>query len=200
MQKQLWSAKSVALTRKVFSATASAKAVPVADYICSLLAASEQKLVAFAYHTSMLDVLEARLTQALVSFVRVDCSTAADVRSHCIAQFQGEMRGGGADEVRVALMSLTACSQGISLTAACTVVCAELFWTPAQLLQAEDRVHRPGQQQEVDVHYCVADGSAGAMDKRFIKMLERKTGMIEQVVEGSRLSRPGAFTLQSDRQ
>lgn len=36
---------------------------------------------------------------------------------------------------------------------------AELYWTPAQLLQAEDRCHRIGQATVVKVQYLVAKGS-----------------------------------------
>lgn len=39
------------------------------------------------------------------------------------------------------------------------VVFAELYWTPAQLLQAEDRCHRIGQATVVKVQYLVAKGS-----------------------------------------
>lgn len=39
------------------------------------------------------------------------------------------------------------------------VVFAELYWTPAQLLQAEDRCHRIGQATVVNVQYLVAKGS-----------------------------------------
>lgn len=39
------------------------------------------------------------------------------------------------------------------------VVFAELYWTPAQLLQAEDRCHRIGQATMVKVQYLVAKGS-----------------------------------------
>ena len=66
---------------------------------------------------------------------------------------------------RTSWVSITACGQGLTvlrsrlLTAAHTVVFAELSWVPGQMIQAEDRVHRIGQEEMVDVHYCIAQGS-----------------------------------------
>ena len=42
---------------------------------------------------------------------------------------------------------------GITLTAAEVVVFAELVWTPAQLIQAEDRAHRLGQTGSLEVRF-----------------------------------------------
>lgn len=48
---------------------------------------------------------------------------------------------------------------------------AELYWTPAQLLQAEDRCHRIGQASVVKVQYLVAKGS---LDDALWPLIQRK--------------------------
>jgi SWI/SNF-related matrix-associated actin-dependent regulator 1 of chromatin subfamily A len=74
---------------------------------------------------------------------------------------------------RVALLSLKAAYCGITLTAAHTVVFAELYWTPGICIQAEDRVHRIGQAASVNVQYLVGRGT---IDEILWRMLGKKAG------------------------
>lgn len=76
------------------------------------------------------------MAAARVQHVRIDGTTPQENRLAFVERFQD--RGGA----QVALLSLTVCGQGLTLTAARTVVFAELHWVPGRLVQAEDRVHR----------------------------------------------------------
>ena len=96
------------------------------------------KLCLFAHHISVLNQIErlAGLSNAAESnshFIRIDGSTGPKVRQEHINKFQSDPR------VRVALLGLTAAGVAVTLTASSTVWFAELFWTPALMIQAEDR-------------------------------------------------------------
>ncbi|KAI8476387.1 MAG: P-loop containing nucleoside triphosphate hydrolase protein [Monoraphidium minutum] len=125
------------------------------------------KLIVFGHHSEVLDALEARLLVARgVGFIRIDGAVAGRERHALVDRFQDD------PSVRVALVSINAGGQGLTLTAAdkarpracararARVVFVELFWNPASLMQAEDRAHRVGQEKPVKIYYLVAPGSA----------------------------------------
>lgn len=67
---------------------------------------------------------------------------------------------------------------GLTLTAASTVVFSELYWNPGILIQAEDRAHRIGQTDCVNVHYLLARGTT---DDRIWPLILQKLSTLEKV-------------------
>lgn len=69
----------------------------------------------------------------------------------------------------------------MTLTASSTVWFAELFWTPAIMIQAEDRCHRIGQQARVRCLYFIGKGT---LDEVLWKLIEKKFRVLGEFVEG----------------
>ena len=96
------------------------------------------KLCIFAHHISVLDAVGelAGLSNEKGSstrFIRIDGSTSPKQRQQQIKDFQSD------PSIRIALLGITAAGVAVTLTASSTVWFAELFWTPAIMIQAEDR-------------------------------------------------------------
>ena len=72
-------------------------------------------------------------------------------------------------------MSMTACAQGLTLTAATAVVFVELTWSPSMIAQAEDRAHRISQHNSVNIYYMYGPNT---LDDAMFNMLQVKTEMI----------------------
>jgi SWI/SNF-related matrix-associated actin-dependent regulator of chromatin subfamily A-like protein 1 len=77
--------------------------------------------------------------------------------------------------------SMRAASQGITLTRASNVAFLELDWTPARHDQAEDRLHRIGQDSAVTAWYLLAPDT---IDETMAQVLERKRSLIDAVTDG----------------
>lgn len=132
--------------------TAQIKLPAIQEYISDLLD-SGHKMLVFAHHRFVLDALQAYLHSSKCAHIRIDGQTATNARHSLCDQFQDDSK------LRVALLSITAASTGLTLTAATTVLFAELFFNPGIMTQAEDRAHRIGQTDNVSVHYLLARGT-----------------------------------------
>jgi len=136
-----------------YSETSKAKSKAVCDYIGDLLKAGK-KFLCFAHHTSLIKDICDCISSQSVDYIRIDGKVGAEDRKKLCDDFQLK------ENIRVAVLSITAASTGLTLTAANLVVFAELFWNPGVLTQAEDRAHRIGQQDSVTVQYLVARATA----------------------------------------
>ncbi|CAM9436857.1 unnamed protein product, partial [Hapterophycus canaliculatus] len=166
------------LLMKLFADTGTAKIPAVIRHVSDVLAdeMTGGKVLVFAHHRNVLDALERAVVKTgRVEYIRIDGRTKPKDRQDLVDTFQNN------PSVRVALLGLTAAGIGITLTAASRVVFAELYWTPAQLLQAEDRCHRIGQATVVKVQYLVAKGS---LDDALWPLIQEKIKLLGAMVEG----------------
>lgn len=69
---------------------------------------------------------------------------------------------------------------GYTITRASTMFFVELDWTPGQVSQAEDRIHRIGQTESVLIQHLVADGS---LDARMAQVLVDKQTVIDKALD-----------------
>ena len=156
----------------LFKKSAECKLGAVISYIDDLLEDTTRKVLIFAHHQSMLDGVESHLEKHSIGSIRIDGKTAPSQRQSLCHAFQTR------ESIRVALLSITAASTGLTLTAASTVVFAELFWNPGVMLQAEDRAHRIGQKDCVSVHYLLARET---LDENIWPLILRKLSLLEAV-------------------
>ncbi|ADM11682.1 Snf2/Rad54-like helicase [Encephalitozoon intestinalis ATCC 50506] len=147
----------------------------VKQYI-STIVEKDMKFIIFCHHVEMMDGLEEFLREKGVSIIRIDGSTPSSNRHMLVKSFQEN------EEIKTALLSITACSTGLTLTAGRAVVFAELYWNPGVLLQAEDRIHRIGQKNSVDIIYLVARGT---IDEYVWPKLLSKLNVLESLGIGS---------------
>ena len=99
-----------------------------------------------------------------------------------------------AGKLDVLLCSTVAAKEGITLTAADTVLFVEREWTPAWEEQAEDRVNRIGQDSS-SVH-AVYLSVAGTIDEKFNAVVEAKREVIKSILDGGDLDdRKGIATM-----
>ena len=135
---------------------------------------SNGKLVLMAVHHVMIDYLAEELRN--YNPVVVDGRVNQDNRQKAVDRFQND------DTCRVFIGNIKAAGVGITLTAASNVVFLELGWTPGEMEQAADRIHRIGQVADsVNVWYLVA---ADTIEEEIAQILDTKQVILDAVLDG----------------
>jgi SNF2 family DNA or RNA helicase len=131
--------------------------------------ASEEPLVVFSGSREVQEHLLRRFPDAL----HIVGDDSQDRRQAAVDAFQEE---GG-----LIVCATRVAGQGITLTRASNVAFLDLEWTPAMHDQAEDRLHRIGQEESVTAWYLLA---AQTIDETMIELISRKRGIIGAVTDG----------------
>lgn len=104
----------------------------------------EEQIVVFSQFKKVINLTASRLRRAKIEFVTITGDVPASARPVAIDKFQD-------GRARIFLGTIGAGGEGITLTAASTVIFLDRDWSPAKNAQAEDRLHRIGQQNAVHV-------------------------------------------------
>lgn len=130
-----------------------ALAPQVADYVDMLIDGGEEKIVLFAWHKEVLNILENALQKHGV--LRIDGSTPVTKRAHYVELFQVDPR------YQIMLGNILAMGVGVDglQNVSSHALIAEPDWVPGNNIQAFDRLDRGGQREAVQGDIFVAPGS-----------------------------------------
>ncbi len=137
------------------------------------------RVLLFSQFTSMLAILEQRLSAEQIPFYTLQGSTPREKRAAMVDAFNSEQ---GAP---VFLISLKAGGTGLNLTAADVVIHYDPWWNVAAQNQASDRAHRIGQQRPVQVYKLIAEGT---VEEKITALQHAKQALADAVVHADGLS------------
>jgi SWI/SNF-related matrix-associated actin-dependent regulator 1 of chromatin subfamily A len=100
-----------------------------------------------------LDILEAVLETVNISFSRIDGAVSVAERQDLIDQYHQD------ESIQVFMLSTKAGGTGINLACANKVIIFDSSFNPHDDIQAENRAHRIGQKQEVEIIRLITRGT-----------------------------------------
>lgn len=151
----------------------SAKLELLLDLVEELLE-GQHRILIFSQFTSMLKIIEDRLTKANIGYALLTGQTKK--REEAIERFRS-------GDVAVFLISLKAGGVGLNLTEADSVIHYDPWWNPAVENQATDRAHRIGQNKEVFVYKLVV---ANTIEEKILALQARKQSLQDQLYAGQK--------------
>jgi SNF2 family DNA or RNA helicase len=131
----------------------------------------EESVVVFCHHKTIHTLLHQSLAEFKPASI-IGGQSDKD-RQQQIDSFQN-------GETKLMIAGLRAGNVGINLTRARYVIFAELDWSPAIHLQAEDRLHRIGQKGTVFAYYLIGNGT---LDEHVAQVLVDKSYEIDAIMD-----------------
>jgi SNF2 family DNA or RNA helicase len=131
-----------------------------------------KQLVVFGQSRQVIEMLGARLESANVPAALLTSGTKDIVRPQIIRDFQS-------GRYRVFAATIKAGGEGVTLTAASTAIFLDLAWSPAKNHQAEDRLHRIGQKNAVQIIRLIA---AETLDAERNEQIELKWSWLRRLL------------------
>ena len=135
--------------------------------------ADGEQVVVFAESRQLIELAAKRLEKAGITFGQIHGNIPPAERQVNVDQFQ-------ANKLQVMLVTMGAGGEGITLTAARIAVFLQRSWSLVKNKQAEDRIHRPGQDADkVEIIDVVAQGT---IEETRAEAIKGKEARLEEVV------------------
>lgn len=155
---------------KVRHETALAK-LPMAKQFIEEMFSEVDKIIILAYHRDVIESLEKSFEG--VGCLKIYGGMTPQESQRAVDLFQND------PNYHAIILQITV-AVGMTLTAASTVVAVELDWVPGNMSQAEDRAHRIGQRDSVNVYHLVLEGS---IDQNMAETLIEKQAHIDACLD-----------------
>jgi SNF2 family DNA or RNA helicase len=176
-------AATLVLIENLKQITARGKLPAVIEWVEDFLDTGE-KLVLFVTHKDIAHTLAARFHAPLIIG-----DTPLPERQKIVDAFQSD------PDVRLVVGNITAMGVGLTLTASSNVAFVELGWNPAAHDQAEDRVHRIGQEDSVTAWYMLGQNT---IDERIARLIEQKRKIVNATTDGIVAARQAGESILGD--
>lgn len=145
------------------------------DRILPKLRATGHRVLIFCQMTSLMTIMQDYFDYRGFRYLRLDGATRADDRGEMLKEFNDESQ-----EYFIFLLSTRAGGLGLNLQTADTVIIFDSDWNPHQDLQAQDRAHRIGQQNEVRVLRLITINS---VEEKILAAARYKLNVDEKVIQ-----------------
>ncbi|XP_023676416.1 probable global transcription activator SNF2L2 [Paramormyrops kingsleyae] len=145
------------------------------DRILPKLQATHHRVLLFCQMTSLMTIMEDYFAYRNFLYLRLDGTTKSEDRADLLKKFNEK-----GSQYFIFLLSTRAGGLGLNLQAADTVVIFDSDWNPHQDLQAQDRAHRIGQQNEVRVlRLCTVN----SVEEKILAAAKYKLNVDQKVIQ-----------------
>lgn len=140
-----------------------------------------EKVIIFSQYTETIRQIAEALrtktkTDPAIKTVTLTGADDMEARQKAVDAFQDQ-------QASVFVANIKAGGVGLNLTEGNIVMFADMDWSPETHRQAEDRAHRIGQKEMVNVYYYVA---IGTIEEDIVRILNEKKNVMDQILEGDR--------------
>lgn len=133
---------------------------------------SNRKIVIFSQYNEIINLLFDKYKKISV---KLTGSTSQINRQKAVDEFQNN------EKIKLFIGNIIAGGVGITLTRSDTCIIIDFPWTPSDISQATDRLHRIGQKNNTNIFYFITKDT---IEEEIYKLLKKKSDIINKAIDG----------------